>query len=125
MNFLRQFFVKEAGTAAMSTSAAAGGRVDLSTLKVAIEQESVVLVSKTTCGYCSAAERLLLQKRITPKVFYVDVLPGGHELHSALIQSSGQRTVPYAYVKGKLVGGYTDLASLDDSGRLDELLQAQ
>jgi glutaredoxin 3 len=40
----------------------------------------------------------------------------------ALKERTGWRTVPQIFIKGKLVGGYTDLAALDEAGELDKIL---
>ena len=39
-----------------------------------------------------------------------------------MMERSGRRTVPQIFIGDVHVGGYDDLASLDQDGRLDELL---
>jgi glutaredoxin 3 len=39
-----------------------------------------------------------------------------------MIEKTGRRTVPQIYINGEYVGGYDDLASLDQAGGLDKLL---
>jgi glutaredoxin 3 len=40
-----------------------------------------------------------------------------------MVELTGQRTVPQIYVGAIHVGGYDELAALDDAGELDGLLQ--
>jgi glutaredoxin 3 len=40
------------------------------------------------------------------------------------MRRSGRRTVPQIFIGSTHVGGYDDLAALDDAGKLDALLQA-
>lgn len=35
---------------------------------------------------------------------------------------TGQRTVPQIFVNGKSLGGYSDIAALDDDNKLQEVL---
>ena len=44
------------------------------------------------------------------------------DLRSWLMSASGQRTVPQIFVNGEPLGGYTDVAALDQEGKLDPLL---
>lgn len=37
--------------------------------------------------------------------------------------TDGQRTVPQIVINGKLIGGFSDLKRLNDSGELDVLLK--
>jgi glutaredoxin 3 len=39
-----------------------------------------------------------------------------------LKEATGKATVPQIYLNGRLIGGYTDLAALDESGELDTLI---
>lgn len=80
----------------------------------------VLMYSARVCGYCLMAERLLTAKGVTDidKVL-VDVVP---ERRAEMIERSGRTTVPQIFIGDTHVGGYSDLATLDRQGRLDELL---
>jgi glutaredoxin 3 len=71
------------------------------------------------CGFCTRAKRLLNEKRARLTEINVE---GREDLRSWLRQISGQRTVPQVFINGRSVGGFTDIASLDDAGELDPLL---
>lgn len=73
----------------------------------------------STCGFCHAAERLLLEKGVS----YTREDVGGNPARRRwLFEASGRRTVPQIFINDRPIGGYTDLAALESSGRLDELL---
>ena len=41
-----------------------------------------------------------------------------------MMQLTGRRTVPQIYIGETHVGGYDDLAALDQAGKLDEMLRS-
>lgn len=82
----------------------------------------VTMYSAQGCGYCQSAEHLLKRKGVSQITkIRVDQEPGQLE---AMMARTGRRTVPQIYVGTWHVGGFDDLAALDKSGRLDELLRA-
>jgi glutaredoxin 3 len=80
----------------------------------------VKLYSKDPCPYCVHAKRLLTNKGIDFEE--IDLTDRPEELQK-IKASSGWRTVPIIFINDKLIGGYTDLRALDDSGELDKLLE--
>lgn len=56
---------------------------------------------------------------------YSDGLPGteGPELQKALLDMTGQNTVPNIFVKGKHIGGCDDTLAAIGSGELQKMLQ--
>lgn len=79
----------------------------------------IVLYTKTTCGYCAAAKALLRDKGVTWRE--IDI--GNDETARAeMTRRSGRRTVPQIFIGDKHVGGFDDLAALDQRGQLDALL---
>ncbi|KAI8056180.1 thioredoxin-like protein [Syncephalis plumigaleata] len=93
-----------------------------------INEHEVMVFSKTYCPYCSRAKQIL-QKMIaelglTVKLFVLelDVEPNGAEIQNALLEISGQRTVPNIYINGKHVGGCDNVIQLQkDPQRQREL----
>jgi glutaredoxin 3 len=84
-------------------------------------EEPVVLYTTPWCGFCRAALGLLHARGIAH--VEVDVL-GNHAARDWLADVSGQTTVPQIFVRGRSVGGYTELAELDRSGELRRMLDA-
>lgn len=74
-----------------------------------------------SCPYCLMAERLLRAKGVTViEKIRVDLEPARV---GEMIERTGRRTVPQIYVGATHVGGYDELAALDEAGELDALLQ--
>lgn len=79
----------------------------------------VVVYTKQYCPYCTAAKALLRSKGVS---FEEKDIDDDTEKRQWLASVSGQRTVPQVFVNGRPLGGYTDIAALDDGGELDRLL---
>ena len=74
-----------------------------------------------SCPYCLMAERLLRAKGVTAiDKIRVDLEPARVR---EMAERTGRRTVPQIYIGATHVGGYDDLAALDEAGKLDPLLQ--
>ena len=73
------------------------------------------------CGYCAAARELLRSKGVDFEDIDVDSDPAKR---AEMQELSGGRTVPQVFINDEPVGGYSDIATLDEQGRLDELLAA-
>ena len=80
----------------------------------------VLMYCTEVCPYCVRAEQLLQRKgvQVIEKI-RVDLQP---ELRVAMMEKTGRRTVPQIYIGGEHVGGYDDLAALNQAGELDKLL---
>lgn len=50
-------------------------------------------------------------------------MENGAEIQSALLDISGQRTVPNVFIKGKHLGGNDDTQAAARSGKLEEMLK--
>ena len=74
------------------------------------------------CPYCRRAEALLAAKGVDDiERIRVDLDPAEKQ---RMVERTGRRTVPQIYIGKHHVGGYDDLAALDDAGKLDPLLAA-
>ncbi len=83
--------------------------------------KQVTVYSADWCPYCDAAKRLLGQRGISYEEINVDRIPG---FRQKLVEMTGQRTVPQIIIDEQPVGGFTELAALAKSGKLDELVGA-
>lgn len=81
---------------------------------------SVELYTKSTCGYCARAKRLLDDKGVA----YTDhdITMGGQKRAEMLERSEGATTVPQIFIDGRRIGGSDDLMALERAGKLDPLL---
>jgi glutaredoxin 3 len=83
---------------------------------------AVMMYTSGTCPYCVLAERLLKSKGVTEITkIRVDLEP---QKRAEMMAHTGRRTVPQIYIGDTHVGGYDDLAALDQAGRLEALLRA-
>lgn len=71
------------------------------------------------CPYCTMAERLLVKKGVRLDKIFVDDMP---DQRAEMMRITQRRTVPQIFIGTTHVGGYTELAALDQSGELDKLL---
>lgn len=79
----------------------------------------VTVYSTRVCPYCRMAEKLLDKKGATYEKVMVDEMP---ERREEMERLSGRKTVPQIFINNMPVGGFTDLAELERTGRLDPLL---
>ena len=83
----------------------------------------VLMYSTAVCPYCVRAEQLLNRKGVTAiEKVRVDLEPARRE---EMMARTGRRSVPQIYIGDTHVGGFDDLAALDQAGRLDSLLAGQ
>ena len=83
----------------------------------------VTVYTTPICPYCSNAKQLLKSKSIEYKEI------GMHDMSSdermALMKKTNNyRTVPPIFVGETFVGGFDELNALNESGKLDEMLNA-
>ncbi len=81
---------------------------------------SIVMYSKESCPYCSMAKRLLASKGQEWTEIDVEADPARRQ---EMIERSGRRTVPQIFIGERHVGGFDELAALEDAGELDPLLE--
>ncbi len=80
----------------------------------------IVMYCTEVCPYCVRAEQLLKRKGVTEiEKIRIDLEP---ELRIAMVEKTGRRTVPQIFINEQHVGGYDDLAELDQAGGLEPLL---
>ena len=80
----------------------------------------IVMYTTEVSPYCIRAEQLLQRRGVTEiEKIRVDLQP---ELRIAMVEKTGRRTVPQIFINEYHVGGYDDLAELDQAGELKALL---
>lgn len=80
----------------------------------------VVMYCTEVCPYCVRAEQLLKRKGVQQiEKIRIDLDPARGE---EMIRKTGRRTVPQIYINETHVGGYDDMAALDQDGGLEPLL---
>ena len=81
----------------------------------------VRMYSTGVCPYCVMAEKLLVSKGVAINKIRIDL---DMDKRAEMMQLTGRRTVPQIYIGDTHVGGYDDLAALDQAGKLDEMLRS-
>ncbi|GLR25257.1 glutaredoxin 3 [Limnobacter litoralis] len=83
----------------------------------------VTMYTTAVCPYCMRAERLLTERGVAHiDKIHVDLDPG---VRQQMMEKTGRRTVPQIYIGDVHVGGFDDLAALDQAGKLLPLLNGQ
>lgn len=83
--------------------------------------DKIVVYIAKPCGFCIAAIRYLQEVKQQSDLEVID-LTGQFAERRALVEMSGQRTVPQIFIYGQHVGGYDDLRIKDNRGEIDSLL---
>jgi len=84
----------------------------------------VFVFSKAYCPFCTKVKKLLKSLGIEFSAIELDEVANGSTLQAALIQLTGQRTVPNTFVSGKTIGGCDDVHALNASGKLMQIVNA-
>lgn len=84
-----------------------------------MSKPKIVVYSGKFCGYCTAAERLLQSKKVQYELIKVDE---DRAKFDHMMKITGRRTIPQIFIDDYHVGGFDDLSALNQSGKLDELL---
>jgi len=80
---------------------------------------AIIMYTQVLCGYCAAARALLKNKDVKYQEINITL---NSDRRREMMARSGRQTVPQIFIGDRHVGGYDDLALLDDQGKLDELL---
>ena len=83
---------------------------------------AVTVYTGSFCGYCVRALALLERRGIAHTEINVEDHPG---LRQELLARNGRRTLPQIYIGEQYIGGADELAALDRSGELLQLIQAR
>ena len=82
----------------------------------------VEIYTTSWCPFCRRALALLDGKAVT--YTNIDVEEGRGQKRAMSLRSGGRTTVPQVFINDQHIGGYEELQAVDDSGKLDALLQA-
>lgn len=84
---------------------------------------NITIYTTQYCGFCTRAKQFLKDQK---KVPFTEVrVDDRADLRKFIAEKSGQRTVPQIFINGKAIGGYSDMAALDNRGALDPLLKEE
>ena len=80
---------------------------------------TVIMYATRFCPYCMRARRLLKSKNVEFEEIRVG---SGNSLWKEMEEKSGRNTVPQIFINDESVGGYDDIALLNQQGELDAKL---
>ncbi|KAF6828886.1 glutaredoxin [Colletotrichum musicola] len=108
-----------------STPSAANMAVTKQQVQSIIDENAVVVFSKSYCPYCRATKSTLDELNADYKVIELDQVRAsdGAEIQDVLESISGQRTVPNSYISQKHIGGNSDIQGLLKGNKLENLLK--
>jgi glutaredoxin 3 len=81
----------------------------------------ITVYTTEPCGYCRQAKALLAKRGLVYQEINLAMDAAGR---TELVLRTGMMTFPQVIIGEDLVGGYTELAAADKSGRLSELVGA-
>ncbi|KIW73921.1 glutaredoxin [Phialophora macrospora] len=87
-----------------------------------IDENSVVVFSKSYCPYCRASKALLNDLHAKYFLMELDQVEDGAALQDALEEITGQRSVPNIFISQNHIGGNSDLQA--KKGQLSGLLKS-
>lgn len=79
----------------------------------------IEVYTRSLCGYCTAAKKLLKEKGAE---FVEKDGSSNVEIRQEMMTRSGRTTFPQIFIDGKHIGGCDDLFDLEDEDKLDALL---
>ncbi len=80
---------------------------------------AIVMYSKSVCPFCTMAKQLLQSKGVEWQEINIETEAGRRD---EMIARSGRMTVPQIFIGDSHVGGFDELAALEEAGELDPLL---
>ncbi len=86
-----------------------------------MSQAAITVYYAPFCPYCGWAKQLLESKKVEFTLINVN---DSTEIRQEMEQRAGQTSVPQIFIGDTHVGGYDDMAALDDKNELDQLIAA-
>ncbi|XP_017973607.1 PREDICTED: glutaredoxin isoform X1 [Theobroma cacao] len=77
----------------------------LDKVKQIVSSNQVVVFSKTYCGFCNRVKQLFTQLGASYKTIELNQESDGDDMQAALLEWTGQRTVPNVFIGGIHIGG--------------------
>jgi len=96
----------------------------METVDQLVAANTVMVFSKTTCPFCTKIKNLFEQLKVKIEVLELDQIGDGAAVQAALLEKTGQRTVPNVFINGKHVGGHDDTMKLHSEEKLLPMINA-
>ncbi|CAK7895647.1 glutaredoxin-2 [[Candida] anglica] len=89
-----------------------------------IKAKPVFIASKSYCPYCTKTKNLIGSITKDAYILELDTIEDGGEIQEALLQLTGQRTVPNVFIGGEHIGGNSDVQALNSADKLEPKIKA-
>ena len=117
--------IASSSTAASSTTTTRKMSSSADFINREIEESKIVIFSKSYCPYCTKAKDLFSSLNVPgTKVYELDNMDNGADIQKALLDLTGQRTVPNIFINKKHLGGNDDAQAAYRSGKLQEMIDS-
>ncbi|KAK9669460.1 hypothetical protein RND81_13G131800 [Saponaria officinalis] len=87
-----------------------------------VSSTPVFIFSKTYCGFCTRVKNLLKELGAAYQAIELDRESDGDAIQAALLEWTGQRTVPNVFIGGKHIGGCDAVMAKHRQGQLVPML---
>jgi Glutaredoxin len=89
-----------------------------------IKNKPIFIASKSYCPYCAKTKKTVAAITKDAYILELDEIEDGAEIQEALLELTGQRTVPNIFIGGQHIGGNSDLEALRSQDKLEERIKA-
>lgn len=94
----------------------------MNSVKKNIEENKVIVFSKSTCPFCTKAKRALQAKNVEFEVVELNREQDGSKMQDSLFELTNQRTVPNIFINGEHMGGCDDILAALKNGTVGRML---
>lgn len=89
-----------------------------------INDNRVMIFSKTTCPFCRKVKELFNSLKVEYFALELDTLENGPQMQQAMAAKAGKSSVPQVFIGGRHLGGCDDTMAAHSNGTLEELLDS-
>lgn len=89
-----------------------------------IKDKPIFIASKSYCPYCTKTKATVGDITKEAYILELDTIDDGAEIQEALLEITGQRTVPNVFIAGEHIGGNSDVQTLHSAGGLVPKIKA-
>ncbi|SGZ47450.1 CIC11C00000003301 [Sungouiella intermedia] len=89
-----------------------------------IKDKPIFIASKSYCPYCVKTKNTVGAITKEAYILELDEIPDGQEIQDALLEITGQRTVPNVFIAGEHIGGNSDVQALSSADKLEPKIRA-
>ena len=92
-------------------------------MEVLYDKSKICIVGKSNCPFCKKALKLIKEKYgFQPVYIELNGMKNSRTYHDELIAMTDQTTVPYIFIYGDFLGGYSELSEVHNYGVLKDVI---